>query len=137
MIRQAGPGDCQRVIAIRDAPGEHPLCDPSALADADATRFIAAGTLLLWEDAAGVVTGFIALDLQNGAVTALLVAAGHDGKGVGRALLAAGCDALRQAGHAAATLALASSHPAERHYRAAGWVVGKTETGEVVLQKTL
>jgi len=84
------------------------------------------------------IAGFAAGDPRDGTVWALFVAPGQDGKGIGRALLKAACDSLRQAGYAVARLSTEPGSMGERHYRAAGWsVIGHSEKGELVFQKPL
>jgi len=89
-------------------------------------------------EADGLVTGFSGSDKRDGSIWALLVAPGHDGKGIGRALLKTACDALREAGHRAATLSTEPGTRAERHYRADGWITaGVNDRGVLVFQKPL
>ena len=87
------------------------------------------------EDDDGRVVGFVAVggemdvaDATRGEVYALNVDPDRWGHGVGRALLAAGCDHLRAVGFATAVLWV---HPdnarACRFYRAAGWCADGTE----------
>jgi GNAT superfamily N-acetyltransferase len=138
MIRPSTLGDIPRIFEIRDTVGENRLSDPSRVTEADAVRFIDDGALWVWQDAAGLVTGFSASDGRDGSIWALFVAPGHEGKGIGRALLKTACDALRAAGHEAAVLSTEPGTRAERHYRADGWsVTGTNRKGELVFQKAL
>ncbi|HEV2336116.1 MAG TPA: GNAT family N-acetyltransferase [Stellaceae bacterium] len=138
MIRLATPSDLPRIFAIRDSVHEAPLSDPSAVSAAEATRLIEDGALWVWQQADGLVTGFSAGDARDGSIWALLVAPGHAGKGIGRALLQAACDALRETGHRTARLRVAAGTRAERHYRAAGWTATATnDEGELVFTKPL
>jgi GNAT superfamily N-acetyltransferase len=138
MIRPATPTDIARIFEIRNNVGENRLSDPSAVTEADAVRFIEQGALWVWQEADGLVTGFSGSDKRDGSIWALFVAPGHDGKGIGRALLKTACDALREAGHCAATLSTEPGTRAERHYRADGWTVtGTNQKGEFVFQKPL
>ena len=138
MLRRALRSDIPRILEIRDSAGDTRLSDPNAVSEAGAAWFIDAGALWVWQEADGLVTGFSAGDTRDGSIWALLVAPGHEGKGIGRALLQAVCDALRAAGHHAATLRIAPGTPAERHYRAAGWSVSETtDNGELILTRPL
>jgi len=138
MIRPATPTDIARIFEIRDTVGEDRLSDPSAVTETDAVRFIEQGALWVWREADGLVTGFCGSDKRNGSIWALLVAPGHDGKGIGRALLKTACDALKEAGHCAATLSTESGTRAERHYRADGWTIaGTNQKGDLVFRKPL
>jgi GNAT superfamily N-acetyltransferase len=92
--------------------------------------------LLVWQDSDGRLGGFAAGDARNGTIWALLVMPGDEGRGIGRALLRATCETLRQAGHKTAALRLEVGTRAERHYRADGWT-GTAEKGVLVLTKVL
>ena len=138
MIRPATPADIPRIFEIRNSVGENRLSDPSAVTEADAVRFIGEDALWVWQEADGLVTGFSGSDKRAGSIWALFVAPGYDGKGIGRALLKTACDALREAGHRAATLSTEPGTRAERHYRADGWsLTGTNQKGELVFQKPL
>jgi len=138
MIRLATPSDMTRIFAIRDGVHENPLSTPASVTAAGVAELIADRALWVWQEADGLVTGFSAGDPRDGSIWALLVAPGHEGKGIGRALLQAACDALREAGHRAATLRIEPGTRAERHYRAAGWTVTATNAnGELVFTKPL
>ena len=138
MIRLATPADIPRIFEIRHGVRENRLTDPGAITEADAARFIDIGVLWVWEEADGLVAGFSASDARDGSIWALLVAPGHEGKGVGRALLAKACDALRGAGHREAWLTTEPGTRAERHYRAAGWTAsGYSPKGELIFRKVL
>ena len=92
----------------------------------------------MWQEADGLVTGFSGSDKRDGSIWALFVAPGHEGKGIGRALLATACDALRNAGHREAWLTTSPGTRAERHYRAAGWTAsGHSAKGELIFRKPL
>ena len=121
MIRLATRADIPRILEIRDNPGAEPLTDPSRVTVAEAERLIADIALWVWQETNGLGGGFAGVDRRAGAIWALLVAAGQEGKGIGRALLTTCCDALRQEGHAAATITLEPGSLAERYYRTAGW----------------
>lgn len=137
MIRRATEADVPRIRYIRDSVGENILTDPSRVTAAGVAWFLANGPIWVWEEG-GAVCGFSAGDSRNGWIWALFVAPGHEGKGIGRALLRAACDTLRSAGHATATLSTEAGTRAERHYRADGWSeTGSSEAGEIVFQKPL
>ena len=138
MIRRATRADLPRIVEIRDGVGDNPLSDPKALDDAEAVSRIDIGALLLWQEPDGSVTGSAAFDADSGALRVLLVAPGHQGRGIGRALLKAACDALRDAGHSTATLRAEAGSAAEQHYRGDGWTgAGTAGDGKLILQKTL
>jgi GNAT superfamily N-acetyltransferase len=138
MIRLATRADIPRIFEIRCSVGENRLSDPSAVTEAHARWFVDAGALWVWQEADGLITGFSGSDKRDGSIWALFVAPGHEGKGIGRALLKTACDGLRAAGHVTAVLTTEPGSRAERHYRADGWTVaGTSKTGELVLQKPL
>lgn len=138
MIRPATPGDIARIYEIRFSVSENQLTDPTLVTGEHIGWFIDQGTLWVWQEADGLVAGFAGSDTRDGTVWALFVAPGHEGKGIGRALLKQACDALRDAGHRAATLTTGKGTRAERHYRADGWIVtGTTARGDLIFQKTL
>jgi GNAT superfamily N-acetyltransferase len=138
MLRRATAVDVPGIREIRDSVQENRLSDPSRVTEADIAWFLEHGPIWVWEEDDGTVAGFSAGDPRDGWVWALFVAPGHEGKGIGRALLRATCDRLRDAGHATATLSTDPGTRAERHYRAAGWTVtGENAKGELVFQKPL
>jgi GNAT superfamily N-acetyltransferase len=134
MLRPAVPADLKRLLEIRDGSGADALSDPVLVGDADLADLIAAGAVLAWLGD-GRVVGFAA---ANGGTIHLLVDSAHRGKGGGRELLAAACARLGKAGYRTASLTVAPDSGAERHYRAAGWLLaGKSPRGGLVLQKPL
>jgi GNAT superfamily N-acetyltransferase len=138
MLRLAARADIPRIFEIRDSVRDDRFSDPAVVTEAELARFIGAGALWVWQEPDGMVAGFSAGDARDGSLWALFVAPGHDGKGIGRALLKAGCDTLRAAGHRTATLSTDPGTRAERHYRADGWsVIGRNAKGELVFQKPL
>lgn len=138
MVRLAIASDIPRIFEIRDGVRDNRLSDPNAVTETGAAWFIDNRALWVWQEADGLVTGFAAGDVRDGSIWALLVASGHEGKGIGRALLKAACNALREAGHRIASLSTKPGTEAERHYRADGWKVTRTnQRGELVLQKPL
>jgi GNAT superfamily N-acetyltransferase len=137
MLRRATKADISRISEIRDSVRENILSDPARVTAADIAWFLANGPIWVWE-ADGIVAGFSAGDPRDGWVWALFVAPGHEGRGIGRALLKVTCDSLRAAGHATARLSTEPGTRAERHYRADGWTVTETNAkGELVFQKPL
>ncbi len=138
MIRLATRADLTHLLEIRDGAGDDPLADPSAVGEAQAASLIDDAALWVWQEAAGPIAGFAGIDHRDGSVWALLVAPGHEGKGIGRALLQTACDALRAFGHDTVTLRLGPRSRAERHYLADGWTeVGLGPKGELIFRKPL
>jgi len=134
MLRLAAAADLPRLMAIRDRSGPDALSDPAAVAEDLLRRLIAAGAVTVCEED-GAIAGFAAID---GGAIHLLVDPAQRSRGIGRALLAAACVALKDAGAGAATLTLAPQSRAERHYRAAGWSeIGRGASNGLVLKKPL
>jgi GNAT superfamily N-acetyltransferase len=132
MLRPATQADLPTLVAIRNRAGADALSDPALVKEADLHRLIAAGAVMV-ADETGSIVGFAGID---GNRIHLLVDTAQRSKGLGRALLYWACDAVRDAGHTAATLTLAAQNTTERHYRAAGWgEIGRSPAGGVVLKK--
>ena len=75
---------------------------------------------------------------SDGSIWALFVQPGHEGLGIGQALLAHACDTARSAGFRTATLTTAPGTRAERLYRKAQWIeVGRTSYSDVVFERAL
>ena len=119
-IRRARLDDRPRITEIRLAVRENRLTDPSRVTDADYLWFSENPGIWVWEED-GHILGFSAADTRDGTIWALFIDPGHEGRGIGRALLAKACDVLREAGHRIATLGTEPGSRADRFYRQAGW----------------
>ena len=136
-IRRAAHAEIPRLFEIRLAVTENPLIDPTRVTAADCAWFIDHSDVWVWDED-GIVRGFSAADPRDGSIWALFVEPGHDGRGIGRALLKAACDTLRRSGHATATLGTGAGTRAEGFYRAAGWQeIGRKDGSEVILSRPL
>ena len=136
-MRRAVAADIPRIMEIRHAVSENRLSDPTAVTSAHCAAFIDRSEIWLWCENEAVL-GFAAGDTRDGWIWALFVAPGHEGRGIGRALLPLACDTLRRAGYATATLSTDEGTRAERFYRQNGWTAtGKNHRGEVVFRKEL
>ena len=96
-IRRARLEERPRITEIRFAVRENQLSDPSRVTDADYHWFSENPGIWVWEED-GRILGFSAADTRDGTIWALFIDPGHEGHGIGRALLAKACDVLRQAG---------------------------------------
>jgi len=135
--RRAVPSDIQRIMTIRHAVRENRLSDPNSVTAADCAAFIERSEIWVWEED-GLILGFSAGDVRDGWIWALFVAPGHEGRGIGRALLPLACNTLRVAGYRVATLSTSEGTRAERFYRADGWTAtGRNHKGEIVFEKRL
>lgn len=138
MIRAATLADIPRIFAIRDSVDENRLSHPAAVTAHDAAWLVDNGPIWVWQEPDGSLSGFSAGDPRDGTIWALFVAPGCEGRGIGRALLGAACDRLRETGHRTARLSTEAGTRAERHYHADGWTeVGRNDKGQIVFQKPL
>lgn len=136
VIRTAGRGDLKRIGEIRGAVRENRLAHPERIA-ADVAWLIDDGGFLVFE-LDGAVQGFAAADRRNGSIFALFVDPGFEGRGLGRALLAAACARLAAKGHAKASLTTGHGTRAERFYRRGGWTAtGLTDDGQIIFEKSI
>ena len=136
-IRRARREEHTRLKEIRFAVQENRLGDPSRVTDADYHWFAENPGIWVWEEE-GRILGFSAADTRDGTIWALFIDPVHEGRGIGRALLAIACDVLRRAGHRAASLTTDPGTRADRFYRKAGWTAEGLDThGEQVFRLTL
>lgn len=103
---------------------ENRLSDPNSVTASDCCAFIDRAEIWVWvED--GVIQGFSSGDPQDGSIFALFVDPAHEGRGIGRTLIALAGETLRTSGFASAILSTAPETRAKRFYRTNGW----TEVG--------
>jgi len=137
MIRSATVSDIPRLVEIRGSVRENRLSDPSRVTIADYEWYIAHGPIHVWEED-GVINGLSAGDPRDGSIFGLFVDPAYEGRGIGRALIAAACRSVAAAGHSVAKLSTVAGTRAERFYLRNGWFAqGLTERGEVILTKKL
>jgi GNAT superfamily N-acetyltransferase len=136
-IRRARLEERPRISEIRFAVQENRLGDPSGVTDADYHWFSQNPGIWVWEEA-GRLLGFSAADTRDGSIWALFVDPEHEGRGIGRALLAVACDVLRGSGHRTAVLGTDPGTRAARFYREAGWTAGEIDArGEQIFRLSL
>lgn len=136
MIRTAGRADLPRITEIRMAVRENRLTRPEKIT-ATVQHLIARDGFFVFEEA-GAILGFSSADPRDGSIFALFVDPAHEGRGIGRALLARACAALAEAGHGVATLTTGAGTRAERFYRTNGWMeAGRSGEGDVIFRKDL
>jgi GNAT superfamily N-acetyltransferase len=154
-VRPAGPADAPGIAAVHVGSWRNAYRGmlPDAFLDGlDVERRTAGwfrqlgdpdprARVLLAEDPAGTVTGFVHLvptrdddgDDTTGEVTSIYVSPESWGTGAGRALMAAAVDAATQAGFATLTLwVLRDNVRARRFYEAAGWAPDGATKDDVV-----
>jgi GNAT superfamily N-acetyltransferase len=136
-IRPASPGDIPRIMEIRHAVRETVSPIRASLPPPICAAFIEHSDIWVWvED--DLILAFAAGDTRNGWIWALFVDPGHEGRGIGQALLPLACDTLRNGGHTSATLSTTAGIRADRFYRRNGWTgIGTNEKGEIVFQKPI
>ena len=136
-IRRPRPDERERITEIRFAVQENRLDDPTLVTDEDYAWFEEHPGIWVWEEG-GQILGFSAGDTRDGTIWALFIDPDHEGRGIGRALLAKACDVLRQAGHRTATLGTEPGSRADGFYRQAGWIaLHIDERGEQILRLNL
>jgi GNAT superfamily N-acetyltransferase len=134
-IRKAVYADISRIMEIRHAVHENRLSDPNAVTAADCAAFIDRAEMWVWVEDRRIL-GFSAGDPADGTIWAMFVDPAHEGRGIGRTLLAFACNTVRAAGFDTATLTTDRGTRAERFYRMNGWVeIGSRAKGEVVFQR--
>jgi GNAT superfamily N-acetyltransferase len=136
--RRAMHADVPRIMELRHGVRENRLSAPNAVTAADCMAFIDMAEMWVWTDDAGQLQGFSAGDPRDGSIWALFVDPPHEGRGIGRILLACACRTVRSAGFSTATLNTEPGTRAERFYRMNGWIeTGRSAKGEIVFQRRL
>ena len=137
VMRRAEASDAQAIAAVFDAAVrdawsylgdrvQHPLF-PAEYWDKLVVEHAPPHQLLVATDAAKSLVGFTAINANDGEIFLLFVDPAHGGRGVGRALLAAGHDALRTAGRTEAFLFTEERNLRARSvYGAAGYLADGT-----------
>lgn len=142
-VRLATVADVPALFAVRTSVRENHL-DLAQLAErgvtpASVAAAIASGDVPAWVvEEGGAVLGFSMADARTGTVFALFVRPDAEGRGVGRALLAATEAFLFAAGWGTIWLetGMEPHNRAHRVYRAAGWtLVGPADHGDVRYEK--
>ena len=131
-VRQATEADIPEMMALRLSVRENRLLDPSQVTVEDCRRYVTRGNMWVWDED-GALLGISAANGDTGWIWALFVRPEHEGRGIGRALFTAACDALIAAGFRALQLSTDPDTRAARFYRAAGWrETGRTPDGELI-----
>jgi GNAT superfamily N-acetyltransferase len=133
-VRPATEADIPEMMALRLSVRENQLFDPSQVTAEDCRRYVTGGHMCVWDED-GAILGISAGTVDTGWIWALFVRPGHEGRGIGRALFAAACDALIAAGFRTLRLSTDPDTRAARFYRAAGWrEAGRTPEGELIFE---
>jgi GNAT superfamily N-acetyltransferase len=133
-VRQATEADIREMMALRLSVWENQLFDPSHVTAEDCRRYVTRGHMWVWDEG-GAIHGISAGTIDTGWIWALFVRPGHEGRGIGRALFAAACDALIAAGFRILRLSTDPDTRAAAFYRTAGWrEAGRTPEGELIFE---
>jgi GNAT superfamily N-acetyltransferase len=133
-VRQATEADIPEMMALRLSVRENRLLDPSQVTAEDCRRYVTRRNMWVWDED-GALIGISAASGDTGCIWALFVRPGHEGRGIGRALFAAACDALIAAGFRTLRLSTDPDTRAARFYRTAGWrEAGRTPEGELIFE---
>lgn len=106
---------------IRLSVTENVLSDPGRVTEAMYENFLEKdGRGWVAEDA-GEIVAFCYADKTNASIWALFVGPGHEGRGLGKALLAQAVAWLFETGHERVHLSTTANTRADRFYAAQGW----------------
>ena len=137
VLRRARADDVPRIWEIRHSVRENRLEDPGKVTDAEVADTLARGLFHL-AVSGGRVLGFSAAEPRDGTIWALFVDPAAEGRGLGRALLAAAVDDLAAAGWRVARLTTGPGTRAERFYGLAGWTrEGPDPDGEIAFSRAI
>ncbi len=120
---------------IRLAVTENVLRDPTRITAAMYEEFLERSGRGWVAESDGAVVGFSYADNVNASIWALFVQPGHEGRGLGKALLDLATDSLFQQGHERIRLTTGADTRADRFYAARGWrrePVGDSEIAYVL-----
>jgi|SRR5688500_3652945 len=136
VIRPANVSDFSEMQRVRMSVNENRLSDPAKVQPHHYREMLRAGGGWVCE-IDGVMVAFAIPDAERGAIWALFVDPAHEGKGIGRRLLAIMVDWLFEAGHRSLWLTTDPNTRAAGFYEAAGWHrAGVTADGEVRYELT-
>jgi GNAT superfamily N-acetyltransferase len=124
-FRNAIDADIPAMSAIRLAVTENRLRDPSRITRAMYVDYLERRGKSWVCEADGTIAGFACADRTDGSVWALFVDPAHEGRGIGKRLLALLTDYLFGRGHATIALSTGADTRADGFYTALGWERGK------------
>ena len=134
-IRLCTMADWETIHRIRMAVGENILSDPNAVTRGDYEDMLTRrGRGWVYEDER-VIRGFAIADNLERNIWALFVEPGHEGRGIGRALMTTMMQWLFEQGRGNVRLTTGPGTRAEKLYRRAGWrEAGVARNGDLVLE---
>lgn len=121
-FRRALHGDIPAMSRIRLAVMENTLSDPARITPQMYEDFLEQSGRGWVAEQDGDIVAFCYADKINASIWALFVQPGHEGRGLGKALLGLAVDWLFELGHARAHLTTGAGTRADRFYAAQGWV---------------
>ena len=137
LVRRATVEDIADMMALRLSVRENRLFHPGQVTADDCLPYVRRGHMWVWEEDQEIL-GISASDCETGWIWALFVRPGHEGRGIGRALFAAACEALLEAGLRTLRLSTDPDTRAAAFYRTAGWrETGRTPEGELIFERTV
>ncbi|WP_075795935.1 GNAT family N-acetyltransferase [Massilia putida] len=132
LFRQAVSADIPAMSQIRLAVTENVLSDPARITADMYEDYLERSGRGWVAECGGEIVAFCYADKVNASVWALFVRPGHEGRGLGKALLKQAVDWLFQAGHERVHLTTGANTRADKFYAAQGWdrrPVGASDIG--------
>lgn len=126
-IREALQADIPAMSAIRLAVTENRLRDPSRITTQMYLDYLGPLGKSWVCELDGTIAGFAAADKTDGSIWALFISPPHEGKGIGKALLAHMTDYLFALGYEKIVLSTSADTRADTFYAAQGWERGKMQ----------
>jgi GNAT superfamily N-acetyltransferase len=130
-FRRARHGDIPTMSRIRLSVTENTLSDPARITRQMYEDFLERLGRGWVAELNGEIVAFCYADKVNASIWALFVAPGHEGRGLGKSLLALAANWLFDLGHERIRLTTAADTRADRFYAAQGWLREPAQGGEV------
>ena len=116
---------------IRLSVTENVLSDPGRVTEAMYEDFLEKSGRGWIAECNGEVAAFCYADKVNASIWALFVRPGHEGQGLGKALLKRAVDWLFEIGHDCVHLSTTADTRADRFYAAQGWLRRPLDSSEI------
>jgi GNAT superfamily N-acetyltransferase len=120
-FRRATSDDILAMSRIRLSVTENTLSDPRRVTDEMYEDFLDQSGRGWVAESEGEIVAFCYADKLNASIWALFVRPGHEGQGLGKALLRLAVDWLFEMGHDSVHLTTGANTRADRFYAAQGW----------------
>jgi GNAT superfamily N-acetyltransferase len=140
VFRRAVIADIPAMSRIRLAVTENVLRDPTRITVEMYEDYLEKSGRGWVAESAGEIVAFCYADKINASIWALFVRPGHEGRGLGKALLERAVDWLFEAGHERVHLTTGADTRADRFYAAQGWErhpVGASDIGYSLTRRQL